>query len=292
MNAYRSIAVAFRASRITVLLASCMLVCGLFSSVAAQATTHVFSTSFGAAINPLSSPANPYPLSTPTGVAVDNSGDASAGDVYVSDLNNNWVEKFSAAGNLIWVVGGGVDKTTGADLCTVASGDECEHGVQGSTPGKFTTPKFLAVDDSTGPSQGDLYVGDAGDGLVSKFTADGTLVQSWGTEGQLDASAEPGGPFGSFTGIAVDSAGNLIVNLEQWFFKFAPDGTFTEEFFSGGGSDGGFAVNSLDDIYALRRYGREEIVTEYNPFGDLLGIEVVAPEPATGVAVDTSNDEF
>ena len=113
------------------------------SRAGSAATGHVFTATFGAAT---STPENPYPLANPADVAVDNSSGVSAGDIYVTDPANHRVEKFDSSGNFILMFGKDVDQTTGANVCTAASGDTCQAGTAGSSPGEFTTPTFVAVD--------------------------------------------------------------------------------------------------------------------------------------------------
>ena len=64
---------------------------------ASAATIRVLKGYFGAAD---SSPANPYPLTSPTDVAVDNSAGSSSGDIYVTDPSNHRIEKFNPAGRI------------------------------------------------------------------------------------------------------------------------------------------------------------------------------------------------
>ncbi|MGA8745171.1 MAG: hypothetical protein WB507_04835 [Solirubrobacterales bacterium] len=163
---------------------------------------HEFTASFGAET---STPADPYPLSEPSDVAVDNSSGPSAGDVYVTDSGNHRVEKFSPAGEFILTFGKGVDKTTGANVCTAASHDECQPGTAGTTPGTFESPSFIAVDPSAGSSAGDVYVVDSGDRTISKFGPSGDLITSWGTGGQLAVpNSEP-----EVIGLGVDENGDV-----------------------------------------------------------------------------------
>ena len=167
--------------------------------------THVFSSAFaGSGTNTLASP---------TDVAVDNSAGPSTGDVYVTDPGHFRIEKFDSTGKFILMFGKGVNETkdntpssTEAEknVCTAASSDTCKAGVSGSTPGAFTTPQWVDVDGSSGPSAGDVYVGDTGDGIISKFDESGNLLVTWGTKGQLSG-------FGGLNGIAVDPTGNLFI---------------------------------------------------------------------------------
>jgi NHL repeat len=74
----------------------------------------------------------------PRGVAVDNSP-SGAGAVYVGDDFNYRVQKFTASGTPTFEFGGQVDKTTGASLCSAASGDACGAGFKNldERPGFF-----------------------------------------------------------------------------------------------------------------------------------------------------------
>ena len=104
----------------------------------------------------------------PTGIAIDNSGAASQGDIYVLDAGNLRVEKFSPDGAFELMFGGEVNKA-GGDLCLV--GEECQAGTSGSGPGEFLgfeTGNPIA----TGPS-GLVYVDDAD--RVQRFAPGGVL---------------------------------------------------------------------------------------------------------------------
>jgi hypothetical protein len=188
-------------------------------------------------------------FNSPQGVAVDNSSGGSKGDVYVVDGNNFRVEKFDSAGNFILAFGKGVDQTTPGDVCTAASGDTCQAGTQGSAPGEFTQPQFVAVDNSSGASAGDVYVGDPGADIISKFDSSGNLITSWGTGGQLSGAST----FGSIDGITVDNSGNLfLINDGNSVFEFAQDGTAVTNFATVRGmSRAGLDVDASGNIFKV-----------------------------------------
>jgi hypothetical protein len=80
-------------------------------------------------------------------------------DVYVADTGNHRVDEFEADGNFIQAFGAGVGPL-GQDTCTTLS--TCKAGATGSGPGDLEAPVFVAVDNSTNPSdpsKGDVYVG-------------------------------------------------------------------------------------------------------------------------------------
>ncbi len=136
-------------------------------------------------------------LNNPQDVAVDNS----SGDIYVADTGNHRVVKLDSSGNFVSAWGWGVsDGNAAAQICT--SG--CQAGIAGSGAGQFTTPTFIEVDNSAGPSAGDVYVADTADNVVQKFDPEGNLITSWGTNGAKTYS-------GGIAGIGVDGNGVLIV---------------------------------------------------------------------------------
>jgi hypothetical protein len=186
----------------------------------------------------------------PTGVAVDNSTGLSSGDVWVLDPEASRVEKFDGAGNFLLMIGKGVDVTTGGDICPVASTDECGPGTFGSVPGGFSSPSYIGVDSSTGPSKGDVYISD-GNGYVQKFEPDGALVTSWGTDGALTAGASAG--FGPISGITVTPGGTLVVtNYYSEVFEFAEDGTPSGYYVAPNGSNsGGIAADGDGHLFKM-----------------------------------------
>jgi DNA-binding beta-propeller fold protein YncE len=158
-------------------------------------------------------------LSGPAGIVSD-----AAGNLYVIDVGNLRVDKFSPSGAFILAFGYQVNKTTHADVCTaadVAGGDECGPGQEGSEIGQFSKWPFYSEGRTiaVGPS-GDIYVGD--DGRIQVFDPDGSFVEA------INFSEVPGLP---------DVApGSLAV---------APDGTAYLSFFNASGNEG------LPDVYEV-----------------------------------------
>jgi DNA-binding beta-propeller fold protein YncE len=306
-------------------LAASILLFTLFlvlSSAATAKQLRLFSGAFGAVT---STPSNPYPLSKglfgPSSVAVDDS----TGDVYVTDQGNRRIEKFTAGGGFILMFGKEVNRTKVAEaapegqqnVCTADSGDICQAGARASSPGAFDPANlgtfeeeraylFLAVDNSSGPSKGDVYIADSGDGLITKFDSSGQLVESWGdngpggsANGQLNGSGATSpiqGFYARFEGIATDSSGNLWVADGGPNFKeqgavaeFGQDSSFIRDWSTGESFNGfnledsraGIALDSLDNIYALPN--------KYNADGNWFGRILQQGE---GVAVDPSSNEL
>ena len=244
-----------------------------------------------------------------TGIAIDNSGTASQGDVYVLDAGNRRVEKFSADGAFDLMFGGEVDKA-GGDVCL--AGGECQAGTSGSGPGEFLgfeTGNPIA----TGPS-GLIYVDDAE--RVQRFASSGVLeseitlpatgfaraltvdstgdlyliatgiagihkYDSTGAELGLPRD-EPGGPeLGGPRGLAIGSSDELIVDDESFveprhhLFVYDSAGTQISSFDAGPDSSGsqGLAFGDANEALYLLNYpesGATVRTTAIPPPGPLL----------------------
>ena len=113
----------------------------------------------------------------PKGVATD-----AAGNVYVSDLENNRIQKFDSSGHFLRAFGKDVDSTQPGGsfaICTVAA--NCTPGQAGGLGGELNGLWGIFTDAS-----GNLYVADRGNNRIQEFV---DPPQSGGT-------AEPAGPAG------------------------------------------------------------------------------------------------
>jgi outer membrane protein assembly factor BamB len=134
--------------------------------------------------------------------------------IYCVDNHDHSVRKFTTEGELLMVLGTpGVPSDTGFD------GRELDSIAFGGPP--FNKCTNLAV----GPN-GDLFVSDGyGNARVHRFSADGTLIRSWG---------EPGtgpGQFHLVHGIWVAPDGRVLVGDREndRVQVFSPDGEFLAE---------------------------------------------------------------
>jgi tripartite motif-containing protein 71 len=125
----------------------------------------------------------------PVGIAVDH-----IGNVFVSDPENNRVQKFTNNGTFL-----------------------SKWGERGEVTGEFFHPTGITVDNA-----GDVYVVEAKANRVQKFTNNGTFLTKWGERGNGT------GEFIWPTGITVDKAGNVYVvdSINGRLQKFTNNGTF------------------------------------------------------------------
>jgi hypothetical protein len=211
-------------------------------------------------------------------IAVDNNpSSGSYGDVYVVDQRNFRVEKYSPEGKLELIFGGGVDHTTGADVCTaadLAAGDACGAGLPGTGPSHFykETP-------GTGP--------------------EGRSTNSWGHEGSNSIAVGPGGT------VYVGDYGRIQ--------EFEPSGAFAGEFVLPvkAGEEPQFvsslALDSAGDIYERSVTYKDGLrgleiktqvpgIREWSPAHALLRTFDAGPEEAgsepTHIALDEHGDLF
>jgi DNA-binding beta-propeller fold protein YncE len=146
---------------------------------------------------PGSTPCTPAPghdpgqFFDPEGIAVDGQG-----NVYVSEVNNNRIQKLSRDGKSIAVFG----------------------GPQSDAPGQFNQPFGLSIDRA-----GNLYVADLLNNRVQKLSPTGQPLAVFG----MGAGAA-NGQLVNPRGVAVDAAGNVYVSDTQnhRVQEFAPDGAF------------------------------------------------------------------
>jgi hypothetical protein len=204
-------------------------------------------------------------LAEPAGVAVNDE----THDVYVADTGNRRVDEFDPS------------KPPGEQFVRA-------FGTEGSGPGQFETPTFIAIDNSaSSASKGDVYVGDKSDNLVTKFTAEGVLVKSWGDsslngpapQGQLDGSST-GAAFTALAGIAVDSSGVLDVldASSHMLSRFEQDGTFLAAFEAPRGTNrAGLTVDGAGEFFKVNGNGSVE---ELSSSGGDIG--QISPEEEEG----------
>jgi sugar lactone lactonase YvrE len=158
-------------------------------------------------------------FNAPGGSAIDASG-----NIYVADIGNHRIQKFSSSGAFLlsWGTFGtgdgqfnepiGLDIDAAGDVYvaeysgarvqkfTQNGGFLLQWGSAGSGDGQFVQPRSVAIDPS-----GNVFVTDSGNHRVQKFTSTGTFLLKWGTFGSGN------GQFNTPLGIEHDAAGNVYV---------------------------------------------------------------------------------
>ncbi len=229
------------------------------------------------------------PLNRPYGVAVDNSSGPSAGDVYVTDTRNERVVKFAPNGEFLVMWGSEVNEGTGAPgICTNAGPPTniCKESAQYSNaPGGFSNAFTIAVDPSSGPSAGDIYVSNIGEN-VQKFEPNGHLVTGWG------GSPFPGAMngFGGYWNVAVDSAGDLGVLGETSLSLFDQSGASLGSIESPTSASNGVALDSSGGYFQIN--GSNGAIERVSSSGADLGTVNANPDRTRGLAYDPVHEDL
>jgi tripartite motif-containing protein 71 len=212
------------------------------------------------------------------GVAVDNDPvSGSQHDVYVVDISNARVQKFSPDGRFLLMFGGQVNQsarergeTTAEDVCPVKPGDRCAGGTAGSGDGQFefrVEGDFVAV----GPT-GTVYVGDRN--RVQEFDPDGRyrgqlrLVPAVAGEGEL------GGTFA----LALDPAGDVYAIRDgvSGVQEYSPRGALLRTLDAQGApelADGptpNLAVDAAGHVFLDYHEDEQHRIVELGPSGEAL----------------------
>ena len=248
----------------------------------------------------------------PHGIAIDNSG-----EVYVADLVNNRIQKFSPSGVFIttwgssgsgngqfnWPGGVAIDNADNVYVSDKENNRIQEFGPSGvfinswgslgAGNGQFDWPESIAVD-----SSGNFYVSDANNSRIQKFDPNGNFLAKWGTPGSGN------GQFDWPAGIAVDDSGNVYVadlrnNRVQ---KFGPSGAFITTWGTYGSGNGqfsgsaGMAIDNSGNVYVsdwennrIQKFGPNgAFITKWGTSGSGNG---QFSNPA-GIAVNSSRDVY
>lgn len=205
----------------------------------------------------------------PTDIAID-----SENNIYVVELRNKRIQKFTAQGEFI-----------------------IKWGKYGNSNGEFEYPMGIAVD-----SNDNIYVADTCNHRIQKFTKEGKFITKWGSYGTKT------GEFDHPTDIAVDSKNNIYV--VEWFNhriqKFTSSGEFIAKWGSCGTQAGQFlfpfgrtidiTIDSNDNIYVSdtgnHRVQKFTISGEFITKGDSYGGENGQFKYPSGIAVDTKDNVY
>ncbi len=157
-------------------------------------------------------------LKFPAGAATD-----AAGNVYVTDTYNHRIQKFDSSGNFLLTWGKNVNifGLNGFETCNAAA--ICQAGQVGGLGGEFNFPRGAAPDPA-----GNVYVADAYNHRIQKFTSSGNFLRAWGknvdagglngfeictgaASCQAGATGGLGGELNYPSGVAIDAAGDLYI---------------------------------------------------------------------------------
>ncbi len=159
-------------------------------------------------------------FSHPQFIAVDDEG-----SIYVSDLGNKRVQKFTSDGQYM-----------------------TQWGKSGKLPGEFHYPSGIAVSDDH------VFVADRNLNRVQKFTTDGDFVSQWGGKGIHE------GQLYFPNGIAINNGTVYVVDTgNQRVQMFTTDGDFVSSFGSSGLGKGqfltavGIDIDDNGDVYVADR---------------------------------------
>jgi hypothetical protein len=248
----------------------CVLTGALLALSAAPAfalTTHPFEFSF----NGGDAPGGPFSR------AVADAVDQASGDVYVLDEGTGVVDKFNADGTYAGVQITGASTPQGSFSLTYVSG--------------------VAVDDSGGVTDGDVYVADTYDGVVDRFSSSGAyLCQITGaatpSASECNGAAGSDTPAGSITpaGVAVDSSGDVYVadRANDVVDEFGPSGNYVTQISNPNiTSPGTIALDPSGNLYVTNITYVGVNVVEFNAAGEFVG--TVDDEDSLSVGVDPTS---
>jgi hypothetical protein len=231
----------------------------------------------------------------PKGIAVNQQ----SGDLYISDQENNRVEQFAADGTFTRTWGFGVSDGSSEAFQICEAPGPCFSGIAGDGGGQLSQPDGIAIDNSAGLSQGDVYVEDQFNHRIERFDAEGNFILAFGgevnklskgdvCEGEECQAGTPGAGPGQFqvlerNAIAVGPSGTVYVGDVERVQKFSPAGVLEGEIpLLGAGVVEALAVDSTGHVYVLS--GALEGIREY----DGAGVEVGVRDPGAhglGVAI-------
>jgi phosphodiesterase/alkaline phosphatase D-like protein len=207
-------------------------------------------------------------------------------DVYVTDTGNARIDEFDQNGNFLRAWGYGVaDGSTNAlQICTTA----CFAGIPGSGEGQLTAPVSIAVDNSGGSSNEDVYVADTGNDRITKFDSTGAYLATIPVPAREQGSG--------LMGVAVDVNGKVWLaedafGYNAFFDEFESAGALITSWQALTNPHPGLAVDSAENVYAdTRPDNGGGIVTKYNSIGESLLF--AADCCSDGLAFDSSTGDL
>jgi tripartite motif-containing protein 71 len=235
-------------------------------------------------------------LSFPWGIAADQSG-----NVYVSEITNNRVQKYDSSGTFLMAWGkdvvssGSGNNGTEFEVCVAGTGAVCKQGVAGGKGGEFNVPTGISVDGA-----GNVYVSETTGQRVQKFSSTGVWDRAWGksvhttaplnvcgiaSECQSGITGGLGGEFAFAQGVATDASGNVYVADTNNYRvqKFDSSGNFQRAWGNGVMGGGSFEICVVATSCTSGNFSG-------GLGGTMSGAELIAAEPNGAVYVGESSN--
>jgi hypothetical protein len=157
--------------------------------------------------------------------------------------------------------------------------------------GSLQNPAGVAVDNSSEPTKGDIWVSDYGTGDVTRFNPAGVATATTITEASIPPADQGNGGFIPI-GLGVDAHGNLYVGdtSNGVIDEFEPDGTFLRQLGAGDLSNvQQIAVDAAGDVFVANSSGAVEL----EPSGTCAhSCSPIDSAGQNGLAVDSSGHLF
>ncbi len=174
-------------------------------------------------------------------------------------------------------------------------------GLNGSQPGQLNAPRGLAI-----AQDSSIFVADSLNHRIQHFSADGQLINYWGSFADLAAGEAPGGTFNEPWGIAIGPDGSVYVT-DTWNHrvqKFDQNGNFILEwgyFGTAETPDGfwgprGIAVNNDGQVFVTDTGNKRIVVFDSNgqyitQFGEA-GFDIGQLDEPVGIAIGQNGEVY
>jgi hypothetical protein len=257
----------------------------LLASLLALVFASLLAFASSASAAPARSLETSFASTNPAALAVDQS----SGDIYVVDPVGQQIRRYTAAG-----APAPFSALAGSNVIDGAGGADAtpEGGFI------FDLSSQVAVDNSGGPTDGDIYVADSEHGVIDIFSPAGEYL------GHLTGSTTPQGSwfdgFGYPCGVAVGANGTVYVTgaFNGTINRFTPSGAVpTDADYDSQASETfgcGIAADSSGSVYVAQNgFGGQGILTKFSAseLGQAAPAGTLITEEVSAVSVDPSSDE-
>jgi hypothetical protein len=228
-------------------------------------------------------------VANPQALAVDQAN----GDVYVIDVGTQSVLRYDPSGNPadFSALGTNVLDGAGGGSCPSTPAD-CDETPQNGFAFDAPSAAQIAVDNSGGVTDGDVYVTNSLNGVVDVFASTGAYV------GQIDGTGATPPSGGEVCGVAVDASGNVYAGYYNGNVdKYTPvDGVPTNDVFDGqllaGAGICNIAADSTGAVYASQWPSGPLTKYDASQFGAGTPSGTVIDGTSKAVAVDAATGDI